>query len=39
MFWKEPSSAYKVVKVAHKQMLGMLLSIFELLLSDVSSDF
>jgi hypothetical protein len=38
MFWEEPSSAYKVVKIAHKQTLGLLLSIFELLLSDVSSD-
>ena len=46
MFWEEPSSASKVVKIAHQQMLGLLLSIFELLLSifelllsDLSSDF
>jgi len=26
MFWEEPSSASKVVKIAHQQMLGLLLS-------------
>jgi len=39
MFWEEPSSAYKIVKIAHQQTLGLLLSIFELLLSDLSLDF
>jgi len=39
MFWEEPSSASKVVTIAHQEMLGLLLSIFELLLSDLSSDF
>ena len=28
MFWEEPSSTSKVVKIAHKQTLGLLLSIF-----------
>jgi len=35
MFWEEPSSASKVVKTAHQQTLRLLLSIFELLLSDL----
>ena len=40
----EPSSASKMVKIAHQQTLGLLLSncyylVFELLLSDLSSDF
>jgi len=53
MFWEEPSSASKRVKIANQQTLGLLLSncycptvtvqlllsIFELLLSDLSSDF
>jgi len=39
MFWEEPSSSSKVVKIVHQQTLGLLLSIFELLLSDLSSDF
>jgi hypothetical protein len=39
MFRDEPSSASKAVKIAHKQTLGLLLSIFEQLLSDLSSDF
>jgi len=26
MFWEEPSSASKVVKIAHQQTLGLLLS-------------
>ena len=39
MFLEEPSSASKVVKIAHLQTLGLLLSIFELLLSDLSLDF
>jgi len=39
MFWEEPSSASKVVTIAHQEMLGLLLSIFELLLSDLSSEF
>jgi hypothetical protein len=39
MFLEEPSSASKVVEIAHKEMLGLLLSIFELLLSDLYSDF
>jgi hypothetical protein len=39
MFWEEPSSASKVVKIAYLQMLGLLLSIFELLLSVLASDF
>jgi len=32
MFWEEPSSASKVVKISHQQTLG-------LLLSDLYSDF
>jgi hypothetical protein len=41
---KEPTSASKIVKIAHQQTLGLLLStcyclVFELLLSDRSSDF
>jgi len=39
MFWGEPSSAFKIVKIAKQQTLALLLSIFELLLSDLSSDF
>ena len=39
MFLEEPSSASKIAKIAHQQTLGLLLSIFELLLSDLSSDF
>jgi len=44
MFWEEPSSASKVVKIAHEQNActvtdQLLLSTFELLLSDLSSDF
>ena len=44
MFWEEPISASKVVKIAHEQMLGLLLSncyclVFEVSLSDISSDF
>jgi len=39
MFWEEPSSASKVVKIAHQQTFGLLLSVFELLLSDLYSDF
>jgi hypothetical protein len=35
MFLKEPSFASKVVKIPHSQTLGLLLSIFELLLSDL----
>jgi len=39
----EPSSASKMVNIAHQQTLGLLLSncyclVFELLLSDLSSD-
>jgi hypothetical protein len=41
---EEPSSASKIVKIAHQQTLGLLLFnyycfVFELLLSDLSSDF
>jgi len=44
MFWEEPSSASKVVKIAHQEnawtiIVQLLLSIFELLLSDLSSEF
>ena len=39
MFWEEPNSASKVVTIAHQETLGLLLSIFELLLSNLSSDF
>jgi len=39
MFLGEPTSASKIVKIAHQQTLGLLLSVFELLLSDLSSDF
>jgi hypothetical protein len=39
MFWEEPSSAFKIVKFAHQQTIGMLLSIFELLLSDLTLEF
>jgi len=35
----EPSSTSKIVKIAHQQTLGLLLSVFELLLFDLSSDF
>jgi hypothetical protein len=42
MFWEEPISASNVVKITHQQSLDcavqLLLSIFELLLSDLSSD-
>jgi len=43
MFWGEPSSASNIVKIAHQQTLGLLLSnyycpFFELLLSDLSLD-
>ena len=41
---EEPSSASKIVKIAHQQTLGLLMSNyyclgFELLLSDLSLDF
>jgi len=39
MFSGEPSSAFKIVKITHQQTLGLLLSVFELLLSDLSSYF
>jgi len=44
MHQEEPSSASKIVKIAHQQTLGLLLSnsycpIFELLLSDLYSEF
>jgi hypothetical protein len=44
MHQEEPSSASKIVKIAHQQTLGLLLSncyclVFELLLSDLSSQF
>jgi hypothetical protein len=39
MFLGELSSASKIVKIAHQQTLGLLLSVFELLLSDLFSDF
>jgi hypothetical protein len=44
MNWGEPSSASKIVKIAHQQTLGLLLSncyclVLELLLSDLSLDF
>jgi hypothetical protein len=39
MLLEEPNSASKIAKIAHQQTLGLLLSIFELLLSDLSSDF
>jgi hypothetical protein len=44
MIKEEPNSASKMVNIAHQQTLGQLLSncyclVFELLLSDLSSDF
>jgi len=44
MHQEEPSSASKIVKIAHQQTLGLLLSncyclFFELLLSDLYSEF
>jgi len=39
MFWEEPTSASKIVKIDQQQTLGLLLSNFELLLSDLSSNF
>jgi len=41
---EEPSSASKIVKIAHQQIFGLLLSncyyfVFELLLFDLASDF
>ena len=44
MHQAEPSSASKIVKIAHQQALGLLLStcyclLFELLLSDLYSEF
>jgi hypothetical protein len=43
MFWEESNSASKIVKFAQKQtlelLIQLLLSIFELLLSDLSLDF
>jgi hypothetical protein len=44
MHQAEPSSASKIVKIAHQQTLGRLLStcyglVFELLLSDLYSEF
>ena len=44
MHQEEHSSASKIVKIAHQQTLGLLLStcyylIFELLLSDLYSEF
>ena len=44
MNWGEPSSASKIVKIAHQQTLGLLLSncyclVFELLLSYLSLFF
>jgi len=44
MHQEEPSSASKIVKIAHHQTLGLLLStcyglVFELLLSDLYSKF
>jgi len=42
MHQEEPSSAFKIVKIAHQQTLGLLLStchclVFELLFSDLYS--
>jgi hypothetical protein len=44
MHQEEPSSASKIVKIAHQQTLGLLLSncycfVFELLLCDLYSKF
>jgi len=44
MHQEEPSSTFKIVKIAHQQTLGLLLSncyclLFELLLSDLHSKF
>jgi hypothetical protein len=44
MNYEETTSASKIVKIPHQQTLGLLLSnfychVFELLLSDLSSDF
>jgi len=44
MYQAEPSSASKIVKIAHQQTLGLLLSncyclVFELLLFDLYSEF
>jgi hypothetical protein len=44
MIYGEPSYAFKIIKIARQQTLGLLLSncyclVFELLLSDLSSDF
>jgi len=39
MFSGEPSTPSKIVKITHQQTFGLLLSVFELLLSDLSSDF
>jgi hypothetical protein len=44
MHQEEPSSASKIVKIAHQQTLGLLVStcyclVFELLLSDLYSEF
>jgi len=39
MIWEELNSTSKIVKIAHQQTLGLLLLVFELLLSDLFSDF
>jgi hypothetical protein len=44
MHQQEPSSASKIVKIAHHQTLGLLLStcyylVFELIMSDLYSEF
>jgi len=44
MHQEEPSSASQIVKIAHQETLGLLLSncyclVFELLLSDLYSEF
>jgi len=39
MILGEPSSTSKIVKITNQRTLGLLLSVFELLLSDLSSDF
>jgi len=39
MFWEEPRYASKIFKIAHQQTLGLLLSIFEQLLSNLTSEF
>jgi hypothetical protein len=44
MHQEEPSSASKIVKIAHRQTLGLLLAncyclVFELLLRDLYSEF